>query len=88
MAEKKLQDLISYIGDSIYDFIGSEFDKSARSYFDSEKLTDETDEDFRERFEDEYSFNTWIEMLKNDKSFKEDFEALVKYVAWNRDTEV
>lgn len=82
----ELENLISYVGDSVLDVISEEFDRSSQSFFDDQPITDDTDLEFREHFENEYSFESWIDMLKNNQHFKEDFMALLDYVIKNRDT--
>jgi len=88
MRENKLEKLIQYIGDSVYDVIASEFDEQASSYFEGKHITDDGCVDFAEHFEGWNGVDAWIDRLKEDKSFRDAVQELSDYVAYNREPQM
>lgn len=86
--ENKLEKLISYIGDSVYDVIASEQDEMASDYFEDKHMNDDTLVDFAEWFDGWNGFDAWIDKLKQDKAFKECVMELAEYVAYNREPQL
>lgn len=102
--KNEIEEAIKYVGDTVFDVIGSEFDKQSEDYdFDwmsdyapygstfvesDRYILDESEEQFRTCFEEEMTVDSVIEMLKNDNSFRESIKEMVKYVAWNRSVSV
>ena len=83
--ENKLEKLISYVGDSVYDVIANEQDDMASDYFENKRMNDDTLVDFAEWFDGWNGFDSWIDKLKQDKAFKECVMELAQYVAYNRE---
>ena len=83
--ENKLEKLISYVGDSVYDLISSQFNEQSASYFEDKPINDDTCVDFAEWFDGWNGFEAWIDMLKKDKSFKDAVMELSEYVAYNQE---
>lgn len=106
MAEKEftLNELESFVGDSVFDFIADKFDKRCRehsfktehqyeSYGDTEvevaQFVDEDDEtEFREETEKEFDVDSIIKELAEDSYFKESIKDLINHVVWKRNLEV
>ena len=102
--EDKIENLIDYVGDSAYDLICGKFDEQVKDHsFETQRdyapygdtevevcryHTDEEEEEFREEVEDELDVDTIIDKLKQDKSFRESIQDMIKYVVWNREVEV
>lgn len=86
--ENKLEKLISYIGDSVYDVIASEQDEQASSYFEDKRMNDDSLVDFAEWFDGWNGFESWMDKLKQDKAFKECVMELAQYVAYNREPSI
>lgn len=83
--ENKLEKLISYVGDSVYDLIASQVDEQGASYFEDHPMNDDSLVDFAEWFDGWNGFDAWMDKLKNDNSFKECIMELAEYVAYNRE---
>lgn len=98
--EKKLQEIINYVGDAVHDVVAEKFDERCDDhsfktehvygpYGDTEvevcQFQDEDDElRFRENTEKELTVEYIINELKENDYFKECLQDMIEYVSWNR----
>lgn len=97
----KLQEMIADVGDTIHDALAYEFDQQKDSYeFETESnevpygdtyanegnyITEESEEQFRESFSDDMSFEKIMDILKEDEQFKMAVMDLATYISVNRE---
>ncbi len=99
--EKKLQEIINYVGDATHDVVAEKFDERCEDnsfktehvygpYGDTEVevaqfLDDDSEADFREESSKELTVDYIINELKENDYFRECLQDMIDYVCFNRD---